>query len=103
MYTQIKQLADEALALQNKDRMDAALRKISAACASATEGVGTASDAAQCEALVSGTGVMSVSLSNDGGLDAKHIPAAELLADQPAAEPVDPEPTPARAKKGGAK
>lgn len=32
MYQQIKQLADEALALQNKDRMDAALRDISALC-----------------------------------------------------------------------
>jgi hypothetical protein len=32
MYQQIKQLADDALALQNKDRMDAALRDISALC-----------------------------------------------------------------------
>ena len=32
MYQQIKRLADEALALQNKDRMDAALREISALC-----------------------------------------------------------------------
>mgnify|MGYP001615883606 CR=1 FL=1 len=32
MYQQIKQLADEALALQNKDRMDATLRQISALC-----------------------------------------------------------------------
>lgn len=28
MYNQIKQLADEAIALQNKDRMEAALREI---------------------------------------------------------------------------
>ena len=33
MYEQIKRLADEALALQNKDSMDAALREISALCA----------------------------------------------------------------------
>ena len=32
MYKQIKQLADDALALQNKDSMDAALRKVSAMC-----------------------------------------------------------------------
>lgn len=32
MYQKIKQLADEAVALQNKDRMDAALREISAMC-----------------------------------------------------------------------
>lgn len=37
MYDQIKQLADEALALQNKDSMDAALRKISVLCAQAAE------------------------------------------------------------------
>ena len=30
MYEQIKRLADDALALQNKDRMEAALRQISA-------------------------------------------------------------------------
>jgi DNA-binding SARP family transcriptional activator len=32
MYEQIKKLADEALAIQNKDRMDAALREISTLC-----------------------------------------------------------------------
>jgi hypothetical protein len=32
MYQQIKQLADDALAIQNKNRMDAALREISALC-----------------------------------------------------------------------
>lgn len=32
MFQKIKQLADEAVALQNKDRMDAALRKISVVC-----------------------------------------------------------------------
>ena len=32
MYKQIKQLADDAIALQNKDQMDAALREISAMC-----------------------------------------------------------------------
>jgi hypothetical protein len=32
MYEQIKKLADEAMALQNKDRMDAALRDISVVC-----------------------------------------------------------------------
>lgn len=32
MYEKIKQLADEAIALQNKDRMDVALREISALC-----------------------------------------------------------------------
>jgi hypothetical protein len=37
MYQQIKQLADDALALQNKDRMDAALRQISAMCDMAAE------------------------------------------------------------------
>ena len=37
MYQQIKQLADDALALQNKDSMDAALRKISALCDQAAE------------------------------------------------------------------
>jgi hypothetical protein len=37
MYQHIKHLADEALALQNKDRMDAALREISALCDKAAE------------------------------------------------------------------
>jgi hypothetical protein len=37
MYAKIKDLADEAIALQNKDRMDAALREISGLCASAAE------------------------------------------------------------------
>jgi hypothetical protein len=37
MYTKIKQLADEAIALQNKDRMDAALREISALCGETDE------------------------------------------------------------------
>jgi DNA-binding SARP family transcriptional activator len=37
MYEQIKQLADDALAVQNKDRMDAALREISALCDRAAE------------------------------------------------------------------
>lgn len=32
MITKIKQLADEAVKLQNKDRMDSALREISAMC-----------------------------------------------------------------------
>jgi hypothetical protein len=32
MYQEIKRLADEAIALQNKDRMDAVLRQISALC-----------------------------------------------------------------------
>lgn len=32
MYTKIKQVADEAIALQNKDRMDKALREISCLC-----------------------------------------------------------------------
>lgn len=32
MYQQIKQLANEALALQNKDHMDAVLCEISALC-----------------------------------------------------------------------
>lgn len=35
MYKQIKQLADEAVALQNKDRMDAALREIVVLCGQA--------------------------------------------------------------------
>jgi hypothetical protein len=37
MYQQIKQLADDALALQNKDRMEAAMREISALCSKADE------------------------------------------------------------------
>lgn len=37
MYQQIKQLADDALALQNKDRMDSALRQIGAMCDQAAE------------------------------------------------------------------
>ena len=37
MYQQIKHLADEALALQNKDGMDAALRGISTLCDRAVE------------------------------------------------------------------
>jgi hypothetical protein len=32
MLNEIKKLADEAVALQNKDRMDAALREISEMC-----------------------------------------------------------------------
>jgi hypothetical protein len=32
MYAKIKQLADEALRLQNKDRMDSALHEISLIC-----------------------------------------------------------------------
>jgi hypothetical protein len=37
MYEKIKQLADEAVVLQNKDRMDASLREISALCDQAAE------------------------------------------------------------------
>ena len=37
MYKEIQRLAEEALALQNKDRMEAALRKISALCDQAAE------------------------------------------------------------------
>jgi hypothetical protein len=37
MYKEIQRLAEEALALQNKDRMDAALRQISALCDQAAE------------------------------------------------------------------
>lgn len=37
MYKQIKALADEAIALQNKDRMDAALREISGICQAAAD------------------------------------------------------------------
>ena len=37
MYEQIKKLADEALAIQNKDRMDTALREISTLCDQAAE------------------------------------------------------------------
>lgn len=36
MYKQIKKLADEAIAIQNKDRMDAALREISTICSLAS-------------------------------------------------------------------
>ena len=32
MYEQIKQIADEAIKVQNKDKMDAALREISGLC-----------------------------------------------------------------------
>lgn len=35
MYQKIKDLADEAIALQNKGRMDAALREISELCTGA--------------------------------------------------------------------
>ena len=37
MYQQIKRLADDALAVQNKDGMDAALRGISTLCDRAAE------------------------------------------------------------------
>jgi hypothetical protein len=37
MYQQIKQLADDALVLQNKDGMDSALRQISVLCDQAAE------------------------------------------------------------------
>jgi hypothetical protein len=48
MYQQIKKLADEALALQNKDRMDAALREISGLCdpSAPTADVGASNGAA---------------------------------------------------------
>lgn len=46
MYEQIKKLADDALALQNKDRMDAALREISALCGQAAEQQPAATDGA---------------------------------------------------------
>lgn len=53
MHTEIKKLADEALALQNKDRMDAALREISALCEQAGVGVGDeqATDAGSTQLL----------------------------------------------------
>lgn len=58
MYEQIKQLADEALALQNKDRMEAALREISSLCGNADEqqpGIAPfVSDAANALAEVAG-------------------------------------------------
>lgn len=101
MYKQIKHLADEAIALQNKDRMDAVLREISDIAG--TESLIVAMAAAQRDAIDTGTGMLSVSLSSDGELEAKHIPAAELRA-EPAADPAPLTPDPAaltgKAKKG---
>lgn len=44
MYQQIKKLADDAIALQNKDRMDAVLREISAMCKLKTDPAGALDD-----------------------------------------------------------
>lgn len=74
MYKQIKNLADEAIEVQNKDRMDAALREISALC--------------------TGTSIVEQLESADG---AALIGVAELPV------PNSPAPVAKFGKKGGAK
>jgi len=69
MYTKIKQLADGAIALQNKDRMDAALREISAMCADAY-----AYPCALDDLLSTGSGITSTSVNVDGEIEVTHIP-----------------------------
>jgi hypothetical protein len=85
MYQQIKQLADEALALQNKDRMDAALRDISALAKA-----GHARECAFQEAATTGTGALQYAVRHDIDgkitVDAAHVPMAEQLAGADTAE-----------------
>lgn len=66
MYPKIKQLADEAIALQNKDRMDAVLREISGVCADAYAG-------ALNDLMNTGTGITSTSVNGDGEIEVKHV------------------------------
>lgn len=96
MYQQIKQLADEALALQNKDQMDAALREISARCHAAD--VGTQKLIAEQRETLAAGGNLLVSHSTDAPLAA----AEPLGAEQAASVETNAAPAPAKAKKGGA-
>jgi len=86
MYEKIKQLADEAVALQNKNRMDAALREISALTVLQME----------TEALADAVGGEVVTYGTAKSYDSE----AEMIADiQGSPSPVFPLP----AKKKGAK
>ena len=100
MYAKIKELADEAIALQNKDRMDAVLREISVKCADALA-------EAFCDVMDTGTGVVQMSCSESGEIVARCPGADAYLAAhlEPAPTPADAEPEKAAkpAKKGGAK
>jgi hypothetical protein len=102
MYKQIKQLADEAIALQNKDRMDAALREISACCGRAMDDnsyTGVELDAGLADASKANRALVEKVAAETGGEvvsygEAKPLDMAE---DAPTDAPAKP------AKKGGAK
>lgn len=85
MYQQIKHVADEALALQNKDRMDAALRDISALA-----NAGHARESAFQDAIATGTGSLQYSVQHDSEgkitVDAAHVPMNEQPVGADAAE-----------------
>jgi hypothetical protein len=68
MYAKIKQLADEALALQNKTRMDAVLREISGMCENPPEAV-----------EVSGVPAPAVDNDKTGVADGANSPAAKAV------------------------
>jgi hypothetical protein len=67
MYTKIKQLADDAIALQNKDRMDAALREISEVCYCAHE-------SALNDLISDGTGIVVAAVNDAGEISVNHVP-----------------------------
>lgn len=82
MYQQIKQLADDALAIQNKDRMDAALREISALAESGQE----AHEAAFREVLATGTTTLEYSPQRHGQVETMLYVAHTPMAEQAPAE-----------------
>lgn len=100
MYEQIKTLADKAIALQNKDHMDVALREISAICHEAFAD-------AHLEALANGSAMLATSIDESGeveyvtyGVVKSFDSEAEMIIDiQGAPSPVFLPP----AKKGRAK
>jgi len=102
MYAKIKELADEAIALQNKNRMDEVLREISGMCGDA-EADTLALIADQCERLAVG-GNISVSNSRDDfSIVGAHNPDPLSFPGTAIAAAVEPAPVPAKSKKGGAK
>jgi hypothetical protein len=92
MYKRIKELADEAIELQNKDRMDAVLREISARLGRMIEAEGNNFELAPLAGEVHGDPIIEPSPDADAYKAATE--AAKSAKPAPAAKP---------AKKGGAK
>lgn len=102
MHKKIKALADEALELQNKDRMDEALREIVAICADTDEAL---LDSRRADA---GATAASASIANTPGFSATMMGFADDASAVISKTAVDSlampqaEPAPATSEEGGA-